>query len=141
MRAVIDTVVFVRPLITPRSRWGRILFQLVDQYTMVLSPQIVEEILDVLYRPGLRQRFPQMASPPELALVLGLLSTAEVVEPRVQLSVRRDPGDNKFLECAVEGAADCIVTEDRDLLDLANYQGIDLIDATAFIERVGTVGG
>lgn len=141
MRAVIDTVVFVRALITPRSRWGRILFQLVDQYTMVLSPQIVEEILDALYRPGPRQRFPQMASPPELALVLGLLSNAEVVEPRVQLSVCRDPGDNKFLECAVEGAADCIVTEDRDLLDLANYQGIDLIDATAFIERVGTVGG
>lgn len=56
MRAVIDTVVFVRALITPRSRSGRILFQLVDQYTMVLSPQIVEEILDVLYRPGLRQR-------------------------------------------------------------------------------------
>lgn len=56
MRAVIDTVVFVRALITPRSRWGRILFQLVDQYTMVLSPQIVEEILDALYRPGLRQR-------------------------------------------------------------------------------------
>jgi len=47
MRAVLDTVVFLRALINPHGRWGRLLFDLSDRYVLVLSPEIIKEILSV----------------------------------------------------------------------------------------------
>ncbi len=133
MRAVLDTVVFVRALINPKGRWGRLLFELSDRYVITLSPDIIKEILSVLYRPALRERCPAMAEPVELERVLSLLEQAEVVEPDQQLAVCRDPSDNKFFECAVAGGADYIVSEDRDILDVGEYEGIKTVSAEGFM--------
>ena len=133
MRAVLDTVVFVRALINPKGRWGRLLFELSDRYVIILSPDIIKEILSVLYRPALRERFPEMAEPAELERVLSLLEQAEVVEPDQQLAVCRDPKDNKFFECAVAGGTDYIVSEDRDILDVGEYEGIKTVSAEEFM--------
>ena len=103
---------------------------------MLLSPAMLGEILDVLHRSELLTRFPQMAAPPELDRVVRLLEQAEVLEPATRLQVCRDPNDDKLFECAVEGRADCIVSEDRDVLDMVEFQGIALIDTPSFIERV-----
>src|SRR3989304_1253062 len=100
MRVVLDTVVFVRALINPKGRWGRLLFDLSDRYVIVLSPDIIKEIISVLYRPALRERFPQMADPPRLDRVLQLFEQAEVVEPAETLAVCRDPADDKFFAWA-----------------------------------------
>ena len=133
MRAVLDTVVFVRALINPKGRWGHLLFELSDRYVIILSPDIIKESLSVLYRPALRERFPAMAKPAELERILSLLEQAEVVEPDQQLAVCRDPSDNKFFECAVAGGADYIVSEDRDILDVGEYEGIKTVSAEEFM--------
>ena len=60
---------------------------------------------------------------------------AKVVEPREPLSViSDDPDDNRVLECAVKGEADVIVSGDRHLLNLANYQGISIVTVRQFLE-------
>ncbi len=133
MRAVLDTVVFVRALINPKGRWGRLLFDLSDRYVIVLSPDIITEIVSVLYRPALRERFPQMADPPQLDRVLRLFEQAEIVEPFEAVSVCRDPDDNKFFACALAGRADHIVTEDKDILDVGEFRGARAISAAEFI--------
>jgi len=133
MRAVLDTVVFLRALINPRGRWGRLLFDLSDRYVIVLSPEIIKEILSVLYRAGLRERFPAMAEPARLELVLAILEGTEVVEPREKLSVCRDAADDKFFECALEGRADYIVTEDKDILAVGEHRGAKTITAEEFM--------
>jgi putative PIN family toxin of toxin-antitoxin system len=46
----------------------------------------------------------------------------------------RDPGDDKFISCAISGSADCIVTGDKDLFDLKKYQSIKIIHASDFIK-------
>jgi len=132
MRAVLDTVVFVRALIGPRGLWGRVLFEACDQYTLVLSPEIIREILEVLYRSKLRERFPQID---EVAIdrVLVIFESAEVIEPEGRLSVCRDPKDDKFFECAVEGRTDVIVSEDSDILDVS-LPGIRTVTAREFLE-------
>lgn len=96
------------------------------------SPAIIEEILDVIYRPLLRERFPQMAAPPSVQAVLRTLAAAEVVDPADRLHVCRDPDDDKFLECAVEAGADYIVSEDRDLLDIGEFRGIKIANVAEF---------
>ncbi|HXG35389.1 MAG TPA: putative toxin-antitoxin system toxin component, PIN family [Dehalococcoidia bacterium] len=135
MRAVFDTVVFVRALINPHGRWGRLLFRFYDRYTLVLSPEIVMEVLDVLHRSGLRQRFPQID---EVAVerALAIIEKAEVAEPTERLSVCRDPADDKFFECAVAASAEYIVSEDRDILAVGEYRGVKPVTAEDFMLRL-----
>ena len=133
MRVVLDTVIFVRALINPRGRWGRLLFDLSDGYVIVLSPEIIKEILAVFYRANLRERFPAMAEPPRLERVLRILEQAEVVEPVERVSVCRDPNDDKFFECALAGKADCIVSEDRDILAVGEHRGVKTVTAEEFM--------
>lgn len=137
MRVVLDTVIFVRALINPHGKWGRLLFELSDRYVLVLSPDIIREIISVLYRPSLRRRFPQMAEPAPLAQVLAILERAEVVEPTESLSICRDPDDNKFFECAIEGGAEYVVSEDRDILDIGVYEGVTAVSADQLFQLVG----
>ena len=136
MRAVLDTVVFVRALINPKGRWGRLLFDLSDRYVIVLSPDIIREIVSVVYRPALRERFPQMAEPPKLDRVLRLFEQAEIVEPAEEIAVCRDPDDDKFFACAVAGRADYIVTEAKDILDVGRYRGALPVSAAEFMARL-----
>ncbi len=46
----------------------------------------------------------------------------------------RDPGDDKFISCAISANADCIVTGDKDLSDLKKYQSVRIIHASDFIK-------
>jgi predicted nucleic acid-binding protein len=48
----------------------------------------------------------------------------------------RDPTDDKFLECAVSGEADYIVSADGDLLNLHGVRGIPILDPPAFWQRL-----
>jgi putative PIN family toxin of toxin-antitoxin system len=48
----------------------------------------------------------------------------------------RDPGDDKFISCALSANADYIVTGDKDLSDLKKYQSVRIIHASDFIKRV-----
>ncbi len=134
MRAVLDTVVFVRAVINPKGRWGRLLFDLSGEYTIVLSPDILKEILEVIYRSSLLEKFTARGGTPPFEEVLGLLQKAEVAEPNERLAVCRDPADNKFFECALSGAADYIVSEDRDILDVRGFQGVRTVTAQEFIQ-------
>jgi uncharacterized protein len=61
---------------------------------------------------------------------------AELVQPTATLRLSRDPGDDKFLECAVAGRADYIVSADADLLTLSAIQGIPILAAPDFWGRL-----
>ena len=50
-RVVFDTVIFVRALLNPKSRCGRLLFQCFDQYQIIVSPATARELLEVIERP------------------------------------------------------------------------------------------
>ncbi len=60
------------------------------------------------------------------------------VRVRLRLSVvRRDPENNKFLECAVAGRAEYLVTGDQDLRELGSYRGVTILTVGEFLERTG----
>ena len=44
-----------------------------------------------------------------------------------------DPTDNRVLECAIAGNAAYIVTEDKHLLDIKEYQGIIMLSPASFL--------
>lgn len=68
------------------------------------------------------------------AFVLTLIHRANCVAGRLILKgVAPDSGDDKVISCAVEGEAALIVTGDKALQRLREYQGIKIINAAAFI--------
>jgi predicted nucleic acid-binding protein len=52
------------------------------------------------------------------------------------IRVCRDPTDDKFLECAVSGGADYVVSADADLLSLQEVRGIPIVDVPAFWRKL-----
>ena len=133
IRAVFDTNLFLRALINPHSRCGRLLNEFVDDYELVLSPAIIREVLEVLHRPQLRAKFPQITQL-DIGRIIALFEQASIVEPRDVPSVSRDPSDDKFLACARLAQAEYLVTEDKDLLVLKVYEGSRICRPEEFIE-------
>jgi putative PIN family toxin of toxin-antitoxin system len=131
MRAVFDTVVFVRALINPHSACGRIVFE-AARYQLFLSEPVLVEILEVLRRPELTRKFRALQDL-DLRRVLDILGRAAVVRVPSIPAVSRDPKDDKFLATALAARADYLVSEDRDLLDLEAYDGTTIFTCEEFL--------
>ena len=133
---VIDTVVWLRALINPKSKAGLLLFKHHKNLTIFLSYDITREIIEVLTRPELAKRRPEIQNLPDLQLILKALSKATNVRPERRIEISRDSKDNKFLEAAVSGKADYIISEDKDLLDLKEFEGIKIVDIKSFLKII-----
>jgi len=59
------------------------------------------------------------------------------VYPRKSLNIVRDKKDNHVLECAVEGECEYIVSGDKDLLVLKEFQGIKIVTPREFVRILG----
>ncbi|QSJ20825.1 putative toxin-antitoxin system toxin component, PIN family [Nostoc sp. UHCC 0702] len=62
-----------------------------------------------------------------------LTETAQFIDVTEQIDECRDPKDNKYLELAVSGEAECIVTGDDDLLVLNPWRGIKILTVQEFL--------
>ncbi len=122
-RVVFDTNVFVRALITPKGVNAQLVESL-DRYLLVTSPAIIEEVAEVLSRPKLLGI--KSSRKVDADRLVDLLRRAPMVSPSVKVTVCRDPDDDKFLECAVAAKADYLVTGDKDLRSLGEYEGVKI---------------
>jgi hypothetical protein len=112
-----------------------LIFELQDRYQLVISLPIRDEIQDVLTRPALRAKFPHLDDA-ITDTIMTLLDDADwIVLPEVP-AVSRDPKDDIFLATAKVGAADYLVSEDNDLLELNPYGKIQVINGLAFLKVV-----
>ena len=128
---VFDTVIFVRSLINPKSYWGRLVFDYFSNYRLFVSQQILIEILEVLKRPEITRKYRFIESL-DIKSVLNILKNAEIVDLSEVPAVSRDIKDDKFLATAKLANANYLISADRDLLDLKEYEGIKIIDAQSF---------
>ncbi|MBR1658519.1 MAG: putative toxin-antitoxin system toxin component, PIN family [Synergistaceae bacterium] len=65
-------------------------------------------------------------------VLLPLISAMEIVIPVSTINASRDPDDNKFIECANDSGALYIVSGDKDLLDIQEYNGVQIVTASDF---------
>jgi putative PIN family toxin of toxin-antitoxin system len=128
MRLVVDTNVFVSAALK-ESSWPGHTIRLIAKYGGLLKSAATEhELLAVLQRP----RFAGKIAPSFVDGVRRMLGAAELVAITERLALCRDPADDKFLELAVNGAADLIVSGDADLLDMASVRDIPIVMPAAF---------
>ena len=135
IRAVLDGNVFVSGILSSRGAPGRILLALRDeQFHLVTSDPILEEIGRVLRYPKISRRHgwseEEMTRFIEDVRHLALLTPGELT----LAVITEDPADNRYLECALEAEADCIISGDHHLLDLGAYRGIEILTPRAFLD-------
>ena len=129
MRLVVDTNVFISAVLKENSlpflvvRW-------IDQHGGLLKSLATErELLDVLQRPAIAA----LTDPLFRAGLETMLAAAELVLVVERIAACRDPKDDQFLELAVNGRADLVVSGDRDLLALSPFRGIPIITPASFV--------
>ncbi len=73
-------------------------------------------------------RFERISSTKRKKLLAKIKAHSNWIKPEKSFTViKDDPDDNKFIECAVAGEADFIVSGDRHLLALKEFHGIEII--------------
>lgn len=129
MRAVFDTNIFVSALAVPGGRAEDALRKVMaGDVKLLVSKQIIHEALEVLARKFARDT-------EELArTAVFLAELGEMVYPRRTITVLSDEPDNRILECAVSGDADIIVTGDKAMLRLGEFQGVKIVTLREFLE-------
>lgn len=132
LRAANDTNVWVSAINWPQGKPRR-LFDLLRShvYAHVTSLEILFEITRVL-----RDYF-GFSDEDAYAWYREIGGLSEVVRPIKRLDVvKNDPTDNKFIECAVAGRCDFVVSGDRHLLDLERHADILIIPVAEFLDRL-----
>jgi uncharacterized protein len=132
-RSVFDTSVAVSAILMPRSVPRQAFDRAIEVGTLLLSEATLTELDEVLRR----TKFDKYVSEPKrLEFLLSLVELAETVPNSQQITACRDPKDDKFLELAVSGGANFIVSGDADLLSLHPFQGIEIITPQQFLTVV-----
>jgi putative PIN family toxin of toxin-antitoxin system len=96
-----------------------------------MSPEILAEIDEVIHRPKFEGRSQTIET-----YLAGIREVAHFATPTLSINASRDPKDNKYLECAVAAKADYIVSGDVHLLELKEYEGIQILTASEYLKRV-----
>lgn len=99
------------------------------EWIHLVSEETIEELIRVLAyaKFGLK---PEEIEP----IIRDLMAISEYVEVRSKIDlVKADPTDNIFLNLAIDGQADVIVSGDHHLLDLKEFNDIPITSVRKFL--------
>ncbi|MCY3765108.1 MAG: putative toxin-antitoxin system toxin component, PIN family [Gemmatimonadetes bacterium] len=132
-RYVFDTNVLVSALIFEDSKPGHAIRYALRNGQVLLSLSALEELAEVMSR----EKFGRYVTAEERDEFLqALVARARFIEPAAQIRICRDPKDDKFLELAISGAADHIISGDDDMLALSPFRGIEILTPDDFLSRM-----
>lgn len=131
MRVVIDTNVLLSAVL------GGTLKAILDhwqneRFVMVVTDEIVREYFDVLQRPKFGLRGDVIDN-----IATSIFQFAEFVTPTEHVQVvKADPKDDKFLDVLTVGKVDFLVSGDKHLLKLKEFDGVPIIKPNEFLKRL-----
>ncbi len=137
MRVILDTSVIVSGLISPHGSPAQVIDRWRDDnFTLLYTPAMYEELEDVLNRTWLKKHLAKtpnrIAEYLEAVVILG-----ELVQGYVNVAGHvRDPFDEMFLAGAKLGQADYIVSVDKDLLSLKQFEATQIVTPAQFLKEL-----
>jgi putative PIN family toxin of toxin-antitoxin system len=132
MRVVLDTNVLVSAALKGQSMPGTTAHIVQRLGGLLKSLATEQQLFAVVAGPY----FVPLIDPETHAWLRTLMAAAKLVTITERIVACRDPADDKFLELAVNGHADLIVTGDGDLLALNLFRDIPIVTPTTFVQRV-----
>lgn len=137
MRLVLDTNVVVSALLW-RGAPYRLLGLIRDRseaITLFTSAPLLAELADVLTRPAVAKQLAVIQR--SAAQVLADYAAAvEIVQPVPIPRVAPDPDDDAVIATALAARADLLVTGDKALLGVRNYQGVEIVGVNGAVGRI-----
>ena len=131
MRCVLDTNVLISAALTPHGTTRRVLEAVLRDDTLLGSRQTIDEFVSRFLPRAKFDRYLSRAR--REAYADRVIALTEVIAVTSRLSVCLDPDDDRFLELAVDGGADCLVTGNaRDFP--AAHAGVAVLTPAAFAE-------
>jgi putative PIN family toxin of toxin-antitoxin system len=133
VRVTFDSNVFVSALNYQGPPARLLELAAVDAFRLQLSAEILDETMRIL-----AEKFHWPA--PDVVEARDVLSSvSQRVIPHVELEVvKRDPDDNRILECAQASSSDYIVSGDKDLLDIRHHAGARILKPAEFLSLLRT---
>ena len=64
-----------------------------------------------------------------------IIAAMRMIEPTSAINVCRDPDHDRFIECAVDAKCLYIVSGDKDLLSLRNYDKVQIVTVSEFLSN------
>jgi len=131
-RLVVDTNVFASAIVLPGSIPRQAMNKALEFDAQLFSDPTLDELREVLFR----SKFDRYVSRETRSLFLAQLESVAEVIPVIQI-VRecRDPRDDKFLEVALNGSADVIISGDEDLLRMNPWREIAVVSPAEYLRR------
>lgn len=129
-RLVLDANVIVSSVLSAQGKARQAFDLAIATGIVLMSNDTFAELSEVLLRPKFDRYSNRAKRETFLDELLGLVEFVEIVE---QIDECRDPKDNKYLELAVSGKADLILTGDEDLLVLHPFRQMPIVRIQAFL--------
>jgi putative PIN family toxin of toxin-antitoxin system len=134
MRAVLDTNVLISAVISTGVCHDVLVSGFRGEFEIIVSVATLTEFRETLLK------YPEKFNMDETEIqreVETVRYFAEFVDPEERITVvEDDPDDDKFLEAAVAGNVDYVVTGDQHLLNLGSFRGIEIVDPRTFFETI-----
>jgi putative PIN family toxin of toxin-antitoxin system len=132
LRFVIDTNILVSSILISSSKPDYALKKVRNIGNILLSETTFQELEEILYRPKF-DRYVSLIT--RIEFITKLKSESNLIKISEKITICRDPKDDKFLELAVNGQANFIITGDEDLLVLNPFRNIEIITVNEFLNR------
>lgn len=131
MRIVVDTNVIASAVFFGGKPYQLLHYIMEERVDVVASKEIVDEYEEIVLR--LKQKYPSISTKIPLH---DLLAKFDIIRVTSDIHVSRDPDDDKFISCAVDGKCLYIVSGDSDLLSIENYGDIEILTVVDFLSRI-----
>jgi putative PIN family toxin of toxin-antitoxin system len=129
LRLVLDTNILISALLSKKSIPFKVVDFAFNYHVLLASDETLAEIKRVLNR----EKFDKYLSKEERYIFLAkFMTTAEKVSIIKRFNACRDLKDNCFLDLAVSGKANFLISGDEDLLVLNPFEDIPIIMAHVF---------
>lgn len=129
MKIVFDSNIFISAFAIPRGQAEKAIVKVIEEnHSLMISKEIIGEVLRVL---GVKFSKDKEALS---RTALFLSDLAHLVRAKRKIKVFKDDPDNRILECAVAGQAEIIVTGDKEMLRLQEFEGIKIVRLKEFLD-------
>lgn len=131
LKVVFDTNVYISAMITRGGEAEKAYFLAIEKkIELFTSIAIITKTAKKL-----REKFQWNDENIKLA-VKHVSKVATILKPDITINILKDKPDNKILECAIKSEADLIITGDKHLLNLKQYEGINIIKISEIFRRI-----
>jgi putative PIN family toxin of toxin-antitoxin system len=134
MIVVLDTNLIISALLSPQGTPAKIINLWEEgKFDVAVSDPLLDELERALGYERIKKYF-RGTDFNRGVFIKHLREIAILVKPQISLEViTDDPDDNRPLECAVISRSSYIISGDQHLLDLKEYQGIQILSPAGFV--------